>query len=192
MSMFFVGHKPMFLLCIHLGAKMLDSKVSAGKLSEIPPKELRLSQRLHLSTILALDHQECLVLSFFSPDFKPQWSLLLVKYCLSQLWLFAGCRVAWVPSILCGSGENLPIHSSLLPLAGNPGHPFRTIDRLFPRRFILSLYPISTLPKHSFSVPCALLQKTKSPGWKQNKKEMKEKSTDTSHVDFNLYNLPIL
>ena len=59
MYMFFVGHKPMFLLCIHLGAKMLCSKVSAGKLSQIPPNELRLSQRLYLSTILALDYEEC-------------------------------------------------------------------------------------------------------------------------------------
>lgn len=52
--------------------KMLCSKVSAGKLSQIPPNELQLSQRLYLSTILALDHQECQVLRFFSPDFKPQ------------------------------------------------------------------------------------------------------------------------
>lgn len=73
MHMFFVRHKPMFLLCIQLGAKMLCSKVSAGKLSQIPPNELQLSQRLYLSTILALDHQECQVLRFFfSPDFKPQ------------------------------------------------------------------------------------------------------------------------
>lgn len=65
MYMFFVRHKPMFLLCIQLGAKMLCSKVSEGKLSQIPPNELQLSQRLYLSTILALDHQECQVLRFF-------------------------------------------------------------------------------------------------------------------------------
>jgi hypothetical protein len=106
---------------------------------------------------------------------------------------------------LCGLQSSLGTIHPVWIRRRKPAHPFLTASFCwkswpsFPHNrstlssslYFESLSYFFIAPTFVLSALCFATE-IKIPGWKQNKKEMKEKSTETSHVDFNLYNLPIL